>query len=226
MSLFNIDDIIKDNNLKTDHSYELKQLNLSHYNYLISGDRQHDIYTNYKDKINIFFGDLDNYNDDCLVNPANELLLGGGGIDGYVHELGKEDLIKEVMKIPLNEYGCRLIEGEAVFTNGYNNKYKTFIHTVCPYYDENNNLKKDIMKKCFDNIFKIIKDKNIKSVTIPAIGTGFYGFYMYEYTIICLQKIIYYLEKNKNIEKINLVTNSKLQYNFFKIIYDDYIKNI
>ena len=38
---------------------------------------------------------------------------------------------------------------------------------------------------------------------------------MYEFTKICLRKIIEHLEKNKEIDKITLITNSKLQYNFY-----------
>jgi O-acetyl-ADP-ribose deacetylase (regulator of RNase III) len=37
------------------------------------------------DKIIIKHGDILNHKDECLVNAANEQLLGGGGIDGIVH---------------------------------------------------------------------------------------------------------------------------------------------
>lgn len=207
------------------HSNELKQLNLKSYNQLISIDNQLDMYTRFKNKINIIFDELDSYTDECLVNAANELLLGGGGIDEYVHSLGGDALLEEIKKIQLNDHGCRLMEGEAIFTNGYNNKYKKFIHTVAPYYDNNHNIKPDILEKCFDNIFKIVKNRNIKSITIPAIGTGFYGFYMSTFTHICFKKIIDFLEQNSEIEKITLITHSKLQYNFYYVYYNNYIFN-
>jgi O-acetyl-ADP-ribose deacetylase (regulator of RNase III) len=117
------------------------------------------------------------------------------------------------------------MEGEAIFTNGYNDKYKKFIHTIAPYYDNYNNIKPHILEKCFDNIFKIVKNKKIKSITIPAIGTGFYGFYMSRFTHICFRKIIDFLEQNTEIEKVTLITNSKLQYNFYYVYYNNYIFN-
>lgn len=222
--MFSYEDCEKDYNNRV-HSNELKEINLESYKRLISIDNQFDMYTRFKKKINIMYGDLDNYTDECLVNAANELLLGGGGIDEYVHSLGGNALLDEIKKIQLNYYGCRLMEGEAVFTNGYNDRYKKFIHTVAPYYDNNNNIKSDILEKCFDNIFKIVKNKKIKSITIPAIGTGFYGFYMSRFTHICFRKIIDFLEQNTEIEKITLITNSKLQYNFYYVYYNNYIFN-
>jgi O-acetyl-ADP-ribose deacetylase (regulator of RNase III) len=219
--MFHLDDCINNYNNNT-HSNELKEKNINEYKLLISGSIQLDIYTMYKKKIKILYDCIDNYNDECFVNAANELLLGGGGIDEIVHNLGGEKLLNEIKNIPLNMYGCRLLEGEALITNGYNNKYKKFIHTVAPYYDDNNNIKPKILEKCFDSIFSIVKNNNIKSITIPAIGTGFYGFYMHEFTKICFNKVIEHLEKNKEIEQITLITNSKLQYNFYKV-YNDYI---
>lgn len=222
--MFTIEEIIEDNiNMQT-HSFELKTINIDKYLKMINNKNISFLTTlSNKSKINILYSELNEYNDECLVNAANELLEGGGGIDGYVHQLGGDELMKEIYKIPLNKYNCRLLEGESVYTNGYNLKYKSFIHTVAPYYDDNNNMKYDVMKKCFDSIFNIVIDKNIKFITIPPIGTGFYGFHMYDYTIICINKILQYLDTNLNIGKITLLTNSKLQYNYYKYCFDNII---
>jgi O-acetyl-ADP-ribose deacetylase (regulator of RNase III) len=208
------------------HSEELKNININKYIGLISKDNQLDTYTKNKNKIKLLYSDLNDYNDECLVNAANELLLGGGGIDGFVHELGGQQLLDEVNKIPFNGFGCRLCEGEAIFTNGYNDKYKKFIHTVAPYYDDNNMLKHNVLEQCFDSIFTQVRNNNIESITIPPIGTGFYGFHMYDFTIICLRKIIYHLDLNPNIRQITLITNSKLQYNYYNTILNDYIHQL
>jgi O-acetyl-ADP-ribose deacetylase (regulator of RNase III) len=67
-----------------------------------------------KAKLRIICKDIEEHTDECLINAANELLLGGGGVDGVVHKLGGEGLIQEVLKIPLNSFGARIMEGQAV----------------------------------------------------------------------------------------------------------------
>jgi O-acetyl-ADP-ribose deacetylase (regulator of RNase III) len=227
MQLFPIEDAINEylDNCKT-HSVELKNININSYKLMIKRDEQLDTYTSNKNRINIVFSELDNHSDECFVNAANELLEGGGGIDEYVHQLGGNELLDEIKKIPLNQFGCRLLEGEAILTQGYNNKYKKFIHTVAPYYDEFGCMKHNIMNKCFDSIFALVSNYEIESITIPAIGTGFYGFHMLDFTIICLRKVIQYLDKNPKLKKVTLITNSKLQYNFYSVMFNDYIYNI
>jgi O-acetyl-ADP-ribose deacetylase (regulator of RNase III) len=199
------------------HSSELKELNMNDFKKLILHGWNETLKTKHSHKIQILYSDLGDFSDECLVNAANELLLGGGGIDGFVHDLGGQKLLDEIKQIPLNEYDCRLLEGEAVYTNGYNDKYTSFIHTVAPYYDEAGNLKSNVMERCFDSIFDIVREKSIKTITIPAIGTGFYGFYMLDFTRICFKKILQHLELNPQLEKITLITNYKLQYNFYHL---------
>lgn len=221
--MFLLEQIINEQNTNNIHSHELKDINIQKYKYLISNDCQLDMYTKYKNKIKILYCDILNYSDECLVNPANEMLTGGGGIDGIVHNLGGEKLMEEIYNISLNNYNCRLLESQAILTNGYNDKYKLFVHVVPPYYDTNNNLKYESMEKSFENVFNIISSSNIKSVTFPAIGTGFYGFHMYDYTIICFKKIIDFLETNPDFKEITLITRNKLQYNYYNVIFNDYI---
>lgn len=181
--LFEYNEIIKDLQKHTSMSSELNNINLEKYNLIQQPNSELFSYTKFKNKI--LYGDILNYEDECIVNPANELLLGGGGIDGVIHNLSGELMLNEIKKIPLNSSGVRLMEGEAVITNGYNPLYPKIIHTVTPYYDENNNIKPNVMKNCFDSIFSLVKSKNIKSVTITPIGTGFYGFYYFDFTLIC-----------------------------------------
>lgn len=82
------------------------------------------------------------------------------------------------------------------------------------------------MRRCFVSIFDVALAQNIKSLTIPPIGTGFYGFHMYEYTIICFRIIAKFLNANPQIEQITLITNSKLQYSYYNVILNDYIREL
>jgi hypothetical protein len=131
-----------------EHPKELKEQNIQAYKDLIEGKYQIKLKLTegqrelLKNKVKVLCKDIMEHSDECLVNAANELLLGGGGVDGVIHKLGGEKLIEEVMKIPLNPQGARIIEGQAVKTEGYNDRYPKFIHTVAPYYDFDTNLPK------------------------------------------------------------------------------------
>jgi O-acetyl-ADP-ribose deacetylase (regulator of RNase III) len=171
-------------------------------------------------KYNAHSNELKNIN----INKYIGLISKDNQLDTYTKNKHKIKLLYS----DLNNYDdeCRLLEGEAIFTNGYNDKYKKFIHIVAPYYDDNNMLKPKVLEKCFDSIFTQVKNNNIESITIPPIGTGFYGFYMFDFTIIYLRKIIYHLDLNPNIKQITLITNSKLQYNYYNTILNDYIHQL
>ena len=92
-----------------EHPKELKEQNIQAYKDLIEGRYQIKLKLSegqrelLKNKVKITCIDIMDHSDECLVNAANELLLGGGGVDGVVHKLGGEKLIEEVMKIPLNQ---------------------------------------------------------------------------------------------------------------------------
>jgi O-acetyl-ADP-ribose deacetylase (regulator of RNase III) len=203
------------------NSEELKTLNINDYK-RIRGNDIGLVLKGDKKKIKIIYGKIEDNFGESIVNSANELLLGGGGIDGIIHQLGGEKLIEEVLKIPLNQYGARLMEGESVLTYGYCDNYKYFIHTVAPYYDENGNIKRSIMEKCFDSIFKVAIKNGIKEIIIPPIGIGFYGFPILDFAIISMKKICEY---SSHFDSIKLLSDNKILFNIWYIIYEDYFVN-
>ena len=73
------------------HNLELKQANIGDYRDLVAGRYVPKLKINQeqrellKAKVKIICRDIMEHSDECLVNAANELLLGGGGVDGVVH---------------------------------------------------------------------------------------------------------------------------------------------
>lgn len=55
---------------------------------------------------------------DVIVNAANEMMLGGGGVDGAIHRAAGKNLLDACYKVPEVSRGVRCPVGSAVITPG------------------------------------------------------------------------------------------------------------
>ena len=135
-------------------------------------------------------GDITKQHTTAIVNAANTHLLAGGGVCGAIHAAAGPDLEKECLLLG----GCPT--GEARITNGYNLQAKFVIHAVGPKYWDGTRNEAQLLRSCYKAIFEIIKQKEISSVAIPAIGTGIYRFPIEQATAIAVEETRAAIETN------------------------------
>ncbi len=152
-------------------------------------------------KVQIVHGDITLEEVDAIVNAANSYLKHGGGVAGAIvrrggYEIQREsdELVRENGPVPV---------GEAVVTSGGSLKAKYVIHTVGPRWGEGNEDEK--LRNAVRNALKRATELGLKSISLPAISTGIFGFPKERGAKIILDEVVRFLkEENTSLETVRL----------------------
>ena len=148
--------------------------------------------------IKIIQGDITTLAVDAIVNAANQVMLGGGGVDGAIHRAAGPELYKACLKVPEVRPGVRCPTGEARITPGFKLPAKFVIHTVGPVYREITapcggsrpmgkrtrraervprlHGEPEKLAACYRNSLALAAENGCKSIAFPCISTGIYGY--------------------------------------------------
>ena len=151
------------------------------------------------DTIVVIEGDITEQDADAIVNAANTSLLGGGGVDGAIHRAAGPELLAECRTLR----GCPT--GEAKLTRGYRLKAHWVIHTVGPVWRGGHDFEDDLLANCYRRSLEVAVRNGVRSVALPAISTGIYGFPLERATRIAVREVRAFLEKNPGLEKVLFV---------------------
>ncbi len=156
--------------------------------------------------------DITKLNVDAIVNAANSMLVGGGGVDGAIHRVAGPKLREECEIIRKEKHPKGLPTGEVVITKGYDLPSKFVIHTVGPIWEDGNHGEPDLLYKCYFNSLLLAKENNIKTIAFPEISTGAYGYPIEFARKITLKAINDFCEKYPGgVEEILLITYEGLE---------------
>ena len=138
--------------------------------------------------IEIVRGDITAMDVDAIVNAANERMLGGGGVDGAIHEAAGRQLYKACLAIPEVRPGVRCPTGQSRITPGFKLPARYVIHTVGPIWRGGRNGEAALLASCYRSALTLARQHRLRSVTFPAISCGAYGYPFDEAAAIALRE--------------------------------------
>jgi O-acetyl-ADP-ribose deacetylase (regulator of RNase III) len=140
---------------------------------------------------------------DAIVNAANSYLLGGGGVDGAIHDAGGPAILAECKQL-VSKIGT-LAAGKAVITTGGRLPAKFVIHTVGPVYRGGDNSEAETLASAHRESVRLAEERALTSLAFPAISTGAYGYPVTEAAPIAISATIEALTLAKHVTKCRFV---------------------
>lgn len=166
--------------------------------------------------IRIEQGDITKLAVDAIVNAANQVMLGGGGVDGAIHRAAGKELFEACLKVPEVRPGVRCPTGEARITSGFKLPAKFVIHTVGPVYRDGQHGEPGKLAGCYRNSLVVAIENGCKSVAFPCISTGVYGYPIRDAAEIAVREVKAVVATHPDLEVIFCCFSSGN-----KAVYDD-----
>jgi len=144
-------------------------------------------------KFKVVQGDITKEDVDAIVNAANGYLSHGGGVALAIVQAGGR-IIQDESNAIVSKKGP-LKTGEAVLTSGGNLKARYVIHTVGPQWGKGEEEEK--LRKAIISVLTIARENGLKSVSIPAVSCGIFGFPKEKGTELIVETAVNFAKSNK-----------------------------
>jgi O-acetyl-ADP-ribose deacetylase (regulator of RNase III) len=145
-------------------------------------------------QLEILEGDITEVEVEAIVNAANEDLQLGAGVAGAIRDKGGPSIQEEC-----NRIGHTAV-GTAVMTGAGNLKAKQVIHAVGPRMGEGDEDRK--LASAVRAALALADRNALRSIALPAISTGVFGFPMDKAARITLTEIHRYLQGGTKLERV------------------------
>ncbi len=144
-------------------------------------------------------GDITELDVDAIVNAANERLAHGGGVAGVISQRGGPTIQRESNAWVRHRGPVKT--GSAAITSGGELKARHVIHTVGPVYDGTLRSAR-LLAAAVRSALQMADEHDLRSIALPAISTGIFGYPMEEAAEVILRAAIEYASGEPALERI------------------------
>ena len=159
-------------------------------------------------QLDLIEADITELDVEALVNPANEDLVLGDGVAGAIREKGGPSIQKECKRIGGTPVGT------AVITGAGNLAAKHVIHAVGPRMGEGDEDRK--LSSAVRSSLALADRHGLRSIAIPAISTGVFGFPMDRCARITLTEVHRYLQGGTKLHRVVVCLFDDEAFNTFR----------
>jgi len=145
-------------------------------------------------RLELIDADITELNVEAVVNPANEKLKLGSGVAGAIRRRGGPSIQKECDRIGEAHVGTAVITGAGKLTA------KHVIHAVGPRMGEGDEDRK--LASAVRASLALADRHGLRSIAMPAISTGAFGFPIDRCARVTLTEIHRYLQGGTKIEHV------------------------
>ncbi len=141
---------------------------------------------------------------DAIGNAANAALAGGGGVDGAIHRAGGPAIIAELRE--RHAYGTPT--GTAVATGAGALPARWVIHAVGPVWQGGDHGEPAQLAGAYRSVLSIAAELGARTLTLPAISTGAYGYPLDDAARIAVGTVAESLRAGAPLDRVTFVLYS------------------
>ena len=163
--------------------------------------------------IKIIRQDITKIKCDAIVDPTDSRYSHSGGVDAAIHEAAGTELYRACV-----EQGT-LDVGKAVITPAFSLPCRYVIHTVGPWWHGGKYGEEALLRSCYCEVVRIAIANKCKSIAIPLIASGTFGFPKDKVLKIAVDEISDFLLEHEML--VYIVVFDKTSYSISEKLFSD-----
>lgn len=156
-------------------------------------------------KLELALGDITEQRVDAIVNAANSRLAGGGGVDGAIHRAGGPAILADTRR----QYPSGCPTGSAVISTAGDLPARYVIHAVGPRWNGGRSGEAELLAGSYRIALELAALYDCKTVALPAISCGIYGYPVDQACRIALTTSKRFLEQDPTVTHVRFVLFSE-----------------